>query len=127
MFATQISIQMLEKMVGSCINHTKKRKLKTAVDATGFELEDGSYHYLKRLGKAAKQRKSLKLSACAETDKHFFYLLKSEREYDMTILIVLFQSLNSMPVKPIILLSTSKTNITESFEETNFFQSLPSS
>jgi len=39
-------------------------------------LEDGSYYYLKRLGKASKTRKSLKLSGCVDTDKHLFLSAK---------------------------------------------------
>lgn len=76
MFAERKDTKILEKMIGESINLTRKRKLNTAVDATGFELEDGSYHYLNRLGKASKQRKSLKLSGCADTDKHIFLSAK---------------------------------------------------
>jgi len=76
MFADRTNTNLLELLIGNGINLTRKRKLNTAVDATGFELEDGSYHYLKRLGKASKQRKSLKLSGCAETDKHLFLSAK---------------------------------------------------
>jgi hypothetical protein len=76
MFAKRNEVSILEMLIGNCINHTRKRKLNTAVDATGFELEDGSYHYLKRLGKASKKRKSLKLNGCADTDKHLFLSAK---------------------------------------------------
>jgi len=76
MFAGRMETEALELIIGDCINFTRKRKLNTAVDATGFELEDGSYHYLNRLGKASKQRKSLKLSGCVDTDKHIFLSTK---------------------------------------------------
>lgn len=76
MFVKRSKVKIFEIMIGSCINFTRKRKLNTAVDATGFELEDGSYHYLKRLGLATKKRKSLKFSGCADTDKHLFLSAK---------------------------------------------------
>ena len=76
MFAKRTKSQILELMIGSCVRFTRKRKLNTAVDATFFELEDGSYYYLKRLGKASKTRKSLKLSGCADIDKHLFLAAK---------------------------------------------------
>lgn len=72
MFASRIQSSLIEKMIGRCIDLTRKRKLNTAVDSTGFELEDGSYHYMNRLGIATRKRKSLKFSGCADTDKHLF-------------------------------------------------------
>lgn len=92
MFACRLKLNILELMVGNCINFTRKRKLNTAVDATGFELEDGSYHYLKRLGKATKTRKSLKCSGCVDTDKHLFLstkLRKSRRHDNIDFQIVI--------------------------------------
>lgn len=92
MFAGRLELNILEIIIGDCINFTRKRKLNTAVDATGFELEDGSYHYLKRLGKASKQRKSLKCSGCADTDKHLFLsakLRKNKRHDNIDFQIVL--------------------------------------
>jgi len=50
--------------------------LETAIDGTGFQLEDGGYSYLKRLGLATKKRKNLKLSGCVETRKHLFLSVK---------------------------------------------------
>lgn len=92
MFADRMKTDILELLIGNSINLTRKRKLNTAVDATGFELEDGSYHYLKRLGKASKQRKSLKLSGCADTDKHLFLsakIRKSKRHDNVDFKIVI--------------------------------------
>ena len=92
MFADRMKTNVLEFMIGDSINLTRKRKLNTAVDATGFELEDGSYHHLKRLGKATKQRKSLKFSGCAETDKHLFLsakIRKSKRHDNVDFEIVI--------------------------------------
>jgi len=92
MFAKRLNSNILEILIADNINQTRKRKLNTAVDATGFELEDGSYHYLKRLGKATKQRKSLKFSGCAETDKHLFLsakIRKSKRHDNVDFEIVI--------------------------------------
>lgn len=80
MFSRRMNVRILEFMIGNCINFTRKKKLNTAVDATGFELEDGSYHYTNRLGKAAKRRKNLKFSGCADSDKH--YLTMTEKLED---------------------------------------------
>lgn len=76
MFAKKIKSGILEIMIGDCTNFTRKKKLNTAVDATGFELEDGSYSYLERLGKSSKKRKNLKFSGCADTDEHLFLSAK---------------------------------------------------
>lgn len=84
MFAGRMNNGLLEIMIGNCINLTKKRKLNTAIDSTGFELEDGSYSYLKRLGKATKTRKSLKCSGCVDTYLHLFLSakLRKSRRHD---------------------------------------------
>ena len=79
MFAKRMTVGILELLLGSGIHLTRKKKLVTAIDSTGFELEDGSYHYVKRLGKASKQRKTLKLSGCADTDKHLFVSAKMRK------------------------------------------------
>ena len=84
MFARRIKTNILKNLIGECINLTRKKKLNTAVDATGFELEDGSYYYLQRLGKASKTKKSLKLSGCADTDKHLFLsaVIRKSKRHD---------------------------------------------
>mgnify|MGYP001597438195 CR=1 FL=1 len=45
MFAQRIKCKMLNILLGSCIHLTKKRKTNLSIDATGYHLEDGSYHY----------------------------------------------------------------------------------
>ena len=80
MFVKRINCRVFEGMIADCIQLTKKRNLETAVDATGFQLEDGSYSYLKRLGLAMKKRKNLKLSGCAETNKHLFISVKIRKK-----------------------------------------------
>lgn len=79
MFVNRIDISLLEQMIADCIQLTNKRKLNIAIDATGFQLEDGSYSYLKRLGLATKKRKNLKLSGCVDTDKHLFTAVKMRK------------------------------------------------
>lgn len=79
MFVNRIDTNLLEQMIADCIQLTNKRKLNIAIDATGFQLEDGSYSYLKRLGLATKKRKNLKLSGCADTDKHLFTAVKMRK------------------------------------------------
>lgn len=76
MFVNRIDTNLFEQMIADCIQLTSKRRLNLAIDATGFQLEDGSYSYLKRLGLATKKRKNLKLSGCADTDKHLFTAVK---------------------------------------------------
>lgn len=91
-FAIRMKCDILEKLLGICINFTRKRKLNTAVDSTGFELEDGSYHYLKRMGIASREHKNLKLSGCADTDKHLFLsakIRKSKRHDNVDFKIVI--------------------------------------
>ena len=80
MFAKRIQASLLEEMIRECIGLTKLRSLETAIDSTGFQLEDGSYNYLKRLGIATKKRKNLKLSGCADTKKHLFLSVRIRKK-----------------------------------------------
>lgn len=80
MFVRRVECRIFEEMIADCIQLTRKKNLETAVDATGFQLEDGSYSYLKRLGLATKKRKNLKLSGCAETNKHLFLSVKIRKK-----------------------------------------------
>lgn len=83
-FAKKISCSFIENLIGSCINLTRKRKLKLGVDSTGYHLEDGSFHYRKRLGKSSKTRKNLKLSISVETDKQLILVgkVRKSRAHD---------------------------------------------
>lgn len=76
MFVRRTNPKILEVLIADCIKLTRKQKLDTAIDSTGFELEDGSYSYYKRLGLSSKKRKNLKFSGCAETNKHLFTAVK---------------------------------------------------
>lgn len=80
MFVKRVDCRVFEEMIIDCIQLTKRRNLETAVDGTGFQLEDGSYSYLKRLGLATKKRKNMKLSGCAETSKHLFLSVKVRKK-----------------------------------------------
>lgn len=72
MFISRISSNILEEIIVKTIRLTKNKFLETAIDSTGFQLEDGSYSYMKRIGTATKIRKNLKLSSCVDTKKHLF-------------------------------------------------------
>jgi len=80
MFIGRIECRLMEEMITDCIRLTKQRNLDTAIDSTGFQLEDGSYSYLKRLGLATKKRKNIKFSGCAETNKHIFLSTKIRKK-----------------------------------------------
>jgi hypothetical protein len=76
MFASRIETKTLEEIIVKTIELTKNKTVETAIDSTGFQLEDGSYSYMKRIGTATKKRKNLKLSGCVDTKKHLFLAVK---------------------------------------------------
>ena len=76
MFILRIETNILEEIIIETIKLTKNKNLETAIDSTGFQLEDGSYSYMKRIGTAMKKRKNLKLSGCVDTKKHLFLAIK---------------------------------------------------
>lgn len=76
MFISRIETRTLEEIIIKTIELTKNRNVETAIDSTGFQLEDGSYSYMKRIGTATKKRKNLKLSGCVDTKKHLFLAVK---------------------------------------------------
>jgi hypothetical protein len=76
MFASRIKTETLEEIIVKTIELTKNKTVETAIDSTGFQLEDGSYSYMKRIGTATKKRKNLKLSGCVDTKKHLFLAVK---------------------------------------------------
>jgi len=75
-FAKRISCILIEDIIGSCINLTRRKKVDIGVDATGYHIEDGSYHYRKRLGKSSKVRKNVKLSISVDTQKQLILASK---------------------------------------------------
>ena len=81
MFARRIKAKFIELLIGNSINLTKKRKVKLGVDSTGFELEDGSFYYTKRVGLSTKYKKYLKLSASADLDKQIIISTKIRKGY----------------------------------------------
>lgn len=76
MFAGRMKSTILHQLLGECILLTHAKRLKIAIDATGFHVEDGSYHYRKRLGKQAKVRKNVKSSIVVETDEQIVLAAK---------------------------------------------------
>jgi len=72
MFISRIESKTLEEIIIKTIGLTNNKTVETAIDSTGFQLEDGSYSYMKRIGTATKRRKNLKLSGCVDTQKHLF-------------------------------------------------------
>jgi len=72
MFISRIEPKTLEEIIIKTIELTRNKNVETAIDSTGFQLEDGSYSYMKRIGTATKRRKTLKLSGCVDTKKHLF-------------------------------------------------------
>lgn len=73
---SRIQTSIFEGIIIETIRLTSNKNLETAIDSTGFQLEDGSYSYMKRIGTAKKKRKNLKLSGCADTKKHLFLAVK---------------------------------------------------
>lgn len=76
MFARRINYSILEKLVGSCINLTRRKKVDIGIDATGYHLEDGSCYYRQRLGKASKTRRHVKLSIAVDTKEQLILASK---------------------------------------------------
>jgi len=76
MFISRIGPSLLEEIIIKTVELTKNKNVETAIDSTGFQLEDGSYSYMKRIGTATKKRKNLKLSGCVDTQKHLFLAVK---------------------------------------------------
>jgi hypothetical protein len=76
MFISRIETKILEEIIVQTIRLTNNNNLETAIDSTGFQLEDGSYSYMKRIGTATTRRKNLKLSGCVDTKKHLFLAVR---------------------------------------------------
>jgi transposase len=75
-YAKRISEDLLDYLLSYCIAFTGKDSLKTAVDSTGFKLQDGSYHYRKRLGIATEYKKNVKSSTIIDTDLQLILSVK---------------------------------------------------
>ncbi|MBW2979754.1 hypothetical protein KY307_03850 [Candidatus Woesearchaeota archaeon] len=63
------------------MNLTRKRKLRTAIDATGFKLQDGSQHYRKRLGILTTYKKNIKASTIVDTDIQLILATKFRKSF----------------------------------------------
>ncbi|MDP2907281.1 MAG: transposase [Nanoarchaeota archaeon] len=75
-FSKRLKAEILYYLLADCGNQVNKKKLKLAIDATGLHVEDGSFHYRKRLGLSSKTRKNVKLSACIDTQTQLVTAVK---------------------------------------------------
>lgn len=67
-FSKKISKNLLNNLLDYCIEFSKPKNLKLAVDATGLELDKASQHYAKIRFLEFKKRKVIQLTACVTTD-----------------------------------------------------------
>jgi hypothetical protein len=75
-FAKRIKVDILYYLLADCSKQIKKKSFKLAIDATGLHVEDGSFHYRKRLGLSTKKRKNVKLSAAVDTQTQLVTAVK---------------------------------------------------
>ena len=104
-FAKRIQSNLIENLIGDCIMMTRKKKLNLGIDSTGYHLEDGSFHYRKRLGKESKVRKNVKLSISVETDKQLIVvpkIRKSKRHDNIDFIPLAKKSSEIKPVKIVV-------------------------
>jgi len=66
-FAKSISCAKLNDFLGKSLKLINCSEFEIGVDATGFQLQDGSFHYRKRIGLSSKTRKFLKMSSSIDT------------------------------------------------------------
>jgi hypothetical protein len=75
-FAKKVQENQLDYLLSYCIAFTGKESIKTAVDSTGFKLQDGSYHYRKRLEIPTEYKKNVKTSTIIDTDLQLILSVK---------------------------------------------------
>ncbi len=75
-FSKRIKADIIYYLLADCGRQIKKKELKLAIDATGMHIEDGSFHYRKRLGLSSKTRKNVKLSAAIDTQTQLVTAVK---------------------------------------------------
>ena len=78
-FSKKVSKNLLNNLLGYCIKFSKKKSLKLAVDATGFELDRASQHYAKIRFLDVKKKKIIQLTACATTDTQLITSIRVEK------------------------------------------------
>lgn len=100
-FAKRIKARIIYFMFEDNGKQINKINLKLAVDATGVHLEDGSFHYRKRLGLPSKTRKNIKLSAAIDTQTQLVTAVKlrKSKAHDNKDFITLLRK--SSAIKPI--------------------------
>ena len=104
-FANRIKANIIYFMLEDATRKIKKQKLKLAIDATGMHIEDGSFHYRKRLGLTSKTRKNVKLSAAIDTQTQLITAVKIHKSNsaDNNDFIPLVQkSAQSKPIKIVV-------------------------
>jgi len=104
-FAKRLKAEIIYYLLEDCAANIKKNKLKLAVDATGLHIEDGSFHYRKRLGLPSKTRKNVKLSAAIDTQTQLVTavkLRKSKAHDNNDFIAVVQKSADAKPVKIVV-------------------------
>lgn len=78
-FSKRVSKNLLNNLLNYCVEFSKPKSLKLAVDATGFELDKASQHYAKIRLLDVKKRKVIQLTACATTDTQLITSVRIEK------------------------------------------------
>jgi len=100
-FTKRLSAKLIYYLLADCGRQVKQSKLKLAVDATGLHLEDGSFHYRKRLGLTTKARKNIKISACIDTQAQIVTAAKIRKDKANDTLDFIGLVKRSAKVKPV--------------------------
>lgn len=104
-FAKRLKAEIIYYLLEDCTGNVKKNKLKLAVDATGMHIEDGSFHYRKRLGLPSKTRKNVKLSAAIDTQTQLVTavkLRKSKAHDNKDFIMLVRKSATAKPIKIVV-------------------------
>ncbi len=75
-FSKRLKARILYFLLEDASSKIKKKHLRLAIDATGLHLEDGSFHYRKRLGMSSKTRKNIKMSVAIDTQTQLITAVK---------------------------------------------------
>lgn len=78
-FSKRVSKSLLNNLLDYCVEFSKPKSLKLAVDATGFELDRGSEHYAKIKLLDVKKKKVIQLTACATTGTQLITSIRVEK------------------------------------------------
>ena len=78
-FSKRVSKNLLNSLLDYCVEFSKTKSLKIAVDATGFEPYRASEHYAKIKLLDLKKKKVIQLTACATTDTQLITSIRVEK------------------------------------------------